>query len=212
MNTRYVTSLVSFGTKGVCAFVITYLLANSLPVDEFALWATIFSFGMILSVADLGVGQLVLTTLHENDQAVVGDTRLMTNAVAAMAILSTILVLLTFVALMFYDFLDGIRWKHLIISVILLRLIFIPFGAVLSISSRCINAAPGNELPYHVGIIGNGSACCQFGCCQNRAAIDCLGRNQTALHRFFTIFCQQRQRTGNLRRFYRVVGACLERE
>ena len=136
VNTRYLTSLLSFGCKGICAVAINYWLANSLRVDDFALWATIFSLGMILSVGDFGVGQLVLTSIHENNLAESGDNSLLTNSVAAMAILSTLILLLTFLFLTFYHVPYDIKWIISIVLLILFRLIVIPYGAVLSAINR----------------------------------------------------------------------------
>ncbi len=136
LNTKYLTSIFSFGGKGICALMINYWLANSLTVEEFALWATLFSFGMILSVADFGVGQLVLTTLHEKNIATVGDNKLMTNSVVTMVILSVSILSLTSFLFSFYDFFGGVKWKLIIVSMILFRLVLIPFGAVLSAQDR----------------------------------------------------------------------------
>jgi hypothetical protein len=153
VNTRYLTSLLSFCGKGICAFMINYWLANNLRVEEFALWATVFSFGMILSVADFGVGQLILTTLHEKNLAVAGDSRLMTNAVTAMAVLSTLILLLTSFLFLFSDVLAEIRWKILIVSVILFRLVLIPFGAVLSAQDRYHERKFIEAISYGLGAI-----------------------------------------------------------
>lgn len=153
MNPRYLISLLSFGSKGICAVLINYWLANNLSIEEFALWATVFSFGMILSVADFGVGQLVLTTLHEKNPATEGDNRLMTNSVATMAILSTLILLVTSILFSFHDFLHGIRWKYLIITIILLRLIMIPLGAVLSAQDRYHERKFIEAISYAIGAI-----------------------------------------------------------
>lgn len=152
-NGPFVVSVLSFGTKGICAFMITYWLANSLTVDNFASWAIVFSFGMILSVADFGVGQLVLTTLHESDLAVAGDVKLMTQSVTAMALLSTLMLLLTSIVLLFHDFLGGIRWKYFIVFLILLRLIFIPFGAALSAHDRYHERKLIEAVSYALGAV-----------------------------------------------------------
>ena len=154
MNKRYLTSLLSFGGKGICAFIINYWLANNLSVEEFALWATVFSFGMILIVvADFGVGQLVLTKLHENNLAVVGDRRLMTNSLAATAILSTLILLPTSFLFSFYDFFVGLKWKLLLFSVILFRVILIPYGAVLAAQDRYHERKSIEFISYAIGAI-----------------------------------------------------------
>lgn len=153
VNKRYITGLLSFCAKGVCAFMINYWLANSLRVEDFALWATVFSFGMILSVTDFGVGQLVLTTLHEKNLAVVGDSRLMTNSVVTMVIVSTSILLLTSILFALYDFFGGMKWKLVIVSIILFRLVLIPFGAVLSAQDRFHERKFIEAISYAVGAI-----------------------------------------------------------
>jgi hypothetical protein len=132
----YLVSVLSFGCKGIAAFLITYWLANALKPADLAAWAAIFSFGMILSVADFGVGQLVLTTLHERNASPCDETALMTNAVAVMSVVSLLLLLATSVAIECTNLLVGIRWAIPLVAVILLRLVLIPYGAFLQAVER----------------------------------------------------------------------------
>ncbi len=129
-------SLLAFGAKGLLALAITYWLANALSVEDFALWATVFSLGMILSVADFGVGQLVLTTFHERPRSGSENVRLLTNAVAGMALLSGGLFVVGCVAIASGQWLGGVRWSYVVMLLIVARLVFIPYGAVLSAHER----------------------------------------------------------------------------
>jgi len=132
----YITALVSFGVKGICAFFITYLLANSLDARDFALWATLFSFGTILGVAELGVGQLILTTFHEKKVRNVTDEQLASDSVAAMVVLSAVVLMISSLLLSWMHLLDDIRWRELLLATILVRLVVVPHGAYLSALER----------------------------------------------------------------------------
>ncbi len=147
----YAIALGSFGVKGLCAFAITYRLANNLSASDFALWSTMFSFGMILSVADMGVGQLVLTTVHENRIRGIVDRRLMANAVFAMLTLSLMLLILMIGIFSWHDALAGVRWKNLLIALILFRLVMIPAGAFLSALERYYERKVAEAISYVVG-------------------------------------------------------------
>lgn len=138
MNRReaYITALASFGAKGLCSFAITYMLANSLKPQDFGLWAAMFSFGTILSVADLGIGQLILTSFHEKGIRDFDEDRLVTNAVVAMVILGVLVWLLTSIVFSVRHVLENVRWRELLVATILLRLVFIPHGAFLMARER----------------------------------------------------------------------------
>lgn len=132
----YVTALASFCVKGVFAFVITYLLANSLSARDYALWATLFSLGTMLGVAELGVGQLILTTLHEKKGRDIADEQLISDSVVAMFILSAFVLLVSSVLMSWMHILDDIRWRVLLLGTIAIRLIVVPHGAYLSALER----------------------------------------------------------------------------
>jgi hypothetical protein len=131
----YATALISFGVKGLCSIVITYLLANYLMAGEFAIWATLFSFGAILGVAELGVSQLILTTLHERNIDDIDIERLVSNSIVAMVVLSIMLLLITSVVFSWQHVLQ-VRWRTLLLATILLRIIANPYGAYLSALER----------------------------------------------------------------------------
>lgn len=133
---KYVVTTGSFVAKGICAFVINYCVANRLSVEHFALWSTFFSFGTILSVADCGLGQLVLTTLHEQKRAETGDARLLSNSVAGLGVLSTVAFLCVLALFAYGNAFAGISWKEAIVALIVFRLVAIPYGAVLSAQDR----------------------------------------------------------------------------
>ena len=130
------TSLISFVVKGASALIVAFLLANTLKPDDFALWAATFSWGVMLSVADLGVGQLVLTTVHERGLTDARERRLLTNAVAAMLIAGASLFLVAVGVSSIHPLLEGVRGRYVLFGMIALRLVGIPYGAVLSAQSR----------------------------------------------------------------------------
>lgn len=153
LDGRHTVSILSFLSKGAFTFLITYWLANALSVGEFATWATLLSLGVILSIADLGVGQLVLTTLHEGTPTASEKAILMTNATFAMSLVALLVFVLGLLLLPFHDFLAGIRWKALLLSSILLRLVFIPAGAALSAQNRYHERKLIEAMSYAAGCI-----------------------------------------------------------
>jgi len=148
---KYAIGGLSFGAKGLFAFAINYLLANSLATDDFAHWSSIFSLAMVLSVADFGVGQLVLTTVHETKAKGAERGRLLANAVAAMAAIGAGLMAVAVAGVVLLGLLAGIRWKLALVAVILLRLPFIPFGAVLAAEDRFHERKVAEAASYALG-------------------------------------------------------------
>jgi O-antigen/teichoic acid export membrane protein len=144
----YATALGSFVAKGLGSFAITYLLANGLSEHAFGLWATLFSFGTILSVADMGVGQLILTTFHEGRFAKGEDTRLVTNSVFAMALLAVALLAVTSLTVSARHLLEEVRWRNVLIALMLMRLLLIPYGAYLSAIERYHERKLAEALTY----------------------------------------------------------------
>jgi uncharacterized membrane protein YjfL (UPF0719 family) len=135
-NRAYIISLASFVAKGGCALLITYWLARGLSVTDYAAWATMSSVGMILSVADFGAGQLVLTGIHERRRHGTSADGLLSNAVASMLLLSAALLVVGSFVLRRFDVLRGVHGQLLLLLVILPRIVLIPFGAVLSAHDR----------------------------------------------------------------------------
>jgi hypothetical protein len=148
---KYAIGGMSFGAKGLIAFAINYLLANCLATGDFARWSSIFSLAMVLSVADFGIGQLVLTTVHETRARGAERGRLLANAVAAMVAVSICLLATAGAAVALLGLLAGIRWKFVLVAVILLRLPFIPFGAVLAAEDRFHERKVAEATSYAVG-------------------------------------------------------------
>jgi len=132
----YAVAIGSFGAKSLFAFTITYLVGNFLTKEDYGVWAIIFSISMILGVSELGVGQLILTTLHERQVTQSEADRLVKNALVLMAVLTSILMTILFVILWLTNPLDRVRWPTVIFAVILLRLMTVPHGAYLSAIER----------------------------------------------------------------------------
>lgn len=153
IDARYAISVAAFLSKGAFTFLITYWLANHLSLDEFATWATLFSLGVILSIADLGVGQLVLTTFHESSLTNQEKAVLITNSTFTMTLIAVVVLGIALLLLPFHDFLDGIRWKVLLLALILLRLVFIPAGAAIASQNRYHERKVIEALSYAAGCI-----------------------------------------------------------
>jgi hypothetical protein len=117
---------------------------------ELALWATVLSVGTILSVADFGVGQLILTTMHERGAESAGERQLVAGSVVAMTILALSLLAIATLAFAFGHLLEGVRWRTLLVGVILLRLLLIPYGAFLMALERYHERKMAEALAYTI--------------------------------------------------------------
>lgn len=147
----YLISLAAFTAKGICAFAITYVLANNLSVVEFGLWATMFSIGSVLGVSELGVGQLILTTFHERRVWDEDADQLVSNAVAAMVVLALVVLLMTSVIFSWQHVLAAVRWRFPLLAIILLRLVAVPYGAYLSALERYHERRLAEAASYGLG-------------------------------------------------------------
>jgi O-antigen/teichoic acid export membrane protein len=150
LRSAYALSLVSFGVKGVSSLFVTYLVANGLSVAEFGLWSTMFSLGIVFSVADFGVGQLIVTRYHEGRLAGVGDRQLLTKAVLAMALFAGVLLIFGSFAVQRGE-LARVNWKPLLLFVIVMRLVLIPYGAVLAAHAKYHERKAIEAIAYAVG-------------------------------------------------------------
>ena len=153
LSRAYSISAVAFVIKGLSAFGVTYLLANQLLPTQFALWSSTFSIGILLSVADLGIGQLVLTTLHEKTLAKDAERRLLSNAVAAMVLLSSALLILLATLFAFTPLLENVPARAACVALILVRLTLIPHGAVLLAHGRFHERKAIEAASYAVGAL-----------------------------------------------------------
>jgi hypothetical protein len=127
MKKQLATSVSSFIVKGICALVVSYMVASSFAVEEFALWSVIFSLGMLLSVSDLGIGQYIVTTYlssyknkEEFEQEVITSLQL----IFAIFIIISVGMLASKGLL-----LNQYELTAQLIMVVLFRLLIIPFGA-----------------------------------------------------------------------------------
>lgn len=131
-----IISLAAFGVKGAASVAVSIFLANKLGASEFALWSAVFSFGIVLSLADLGIGQLLLTSFFEGNFKGRDPEVMLWNAVAAMSMLAAALLFCAPAALRSSPAIADLPGVFPITALIVLRLPLIPFGAMLSAAAR----------------------------------------------------------------------------
>ncbi|TOQ18557.1 hypothetical protein, partial [Vibrio parahaemolyticus] len=56
-------SNLSFAIKAIAALSMSVLLANSLSINDFALWSLLISISLYFTLSDMGIGQYLLRTM-----------------------------------------------------------------------------------------------------------------------------------------------------
>lgn len=122
---QYLTSLFSLGGKAACAFVVQYYLVNTLSAPDFALWATVLSLCVLVSIFDLGIGQYIMTGLISRDNDREHTAVLLSNGLLLSSFLGVLAGATMFMLLGQFD------WKAsaLISGIIAIRVVLIPFSA-----------------------------------------------------------------------------------
>lgn len=123
-------SLALHGLKVVVALGINWLVLNSFAVDAFVVWSVTASILMVATASDLGIGQYTVTGLVHRDRSDWSD--FVATSVIAMVPLSVAGGLFVFIAL------DGEGQGYALVmaAMLVLRVITIPFGAVLNAANQ----------------------------------------------------------------------------
>lgn len=142
----------SFVVKGVCALALTLTVASHFTADDFALWSLFFSIFALVTSADLGVGQLVLTTVFESRASDGEKQSVFSNAVVAMCVVS-VAVLLLGVAIGWWIARPHLAAVALAALVVTARLPLVPFGAALAGLGRYGERKLWEALAYAVALM-----------------------------------------------------------
>lgn len=136
MRTAYIVGVSSFVLKGMFALTINYWVATNFDPAEFAVWSVVFSIGMVLSIADLGVGQYVLTLLSDERLEEVDRTKVFSNAFYVICVVAAVFLLfaLFYVAIVGTGY--GGAYSYSLVGLMVMRVVTIPHGAFLQSVGR----------------------------------------------------------------------------
>ena len=129
LKKELIVSVVSFLIKGGCALYINYLIINYLSFEDFGSWAVLFSVAVLLSVADFGIGQYLLTNFVSRSLTHEKKTSMFSNSFFLIII---ICIVLSIVFLGGYLFIDSDFHPISIFAlyfIVLYRIAVIPYGA-----------------------------------------------------------------------------------
>ena len=131
MKQELLISSVSFLIKGISALYINYIIINYLSTGDFALWAILFSIGILLSVADFGAGQLILSSFTTDNISDFQKNTLYSNSFFLISILSIIVTV--FSGFIYYTIEIKINFELFIYVyfIVIFRVFLIPHGAFL---------------------------------------------------------------------------------
>lgn len=123
-------SLILHGLKVAVVLGINWLALNSFPVDAFVVWSVTASILMVATASDLGIGQYTVTGLVHRERP--EWSGFVATSVLAMVPLSLAGGLFVFIAL------DGGGQGYALImaAMLVLRVITIPYGAVLNAANQ----------------------------------------------------------------------------
>jgi O-antigen/teichoic acid export membrane protein len=146
-------SVLSFLVKGGCALYINYLIINYLSFSDFGVWAILFSVAVLLSVADFGAGQYVLTTftskkLTKNEKDIAFSNSFL--------LICLICVIVTIVGgcIIFFTKLDENPLIILSLYIaIVYRIVVIPYGAYLQSQGRYYEKKLFEAISYMLSLI-----------------------------------------------------------
>lgn len=65
VRNTYISSISGFLIKGLSALYINYAIAKSASLEQYSFLAIIMSIGMLLSIADFGIGQYIVTVFSD---------------------------------------------------------------------------------------------------------------------------------------------------
>lgn len=127
MKKQLVISVCSFIVKGICALAVSYMVASSFTVEDFALWSVIFSLGMLLSISDLGIGQYIVTSYLSSYRS---KEEFEQDVVTSLQLIFSIFIVVCAGMLASKELLlNQYELTAQLIIVVLARLLIIPFGA-----------------------------------------------------------------------------------
>jgi len=132
----YLLGLLAFGAKAASSLFITWSVARAFDTGSFAVWATFFSFSALISVADLGAGQFILTTLFRKHRPVGAERALMSDGIALLSMTTAGAGLIAYLALASNDMMREVPWLGGLVLVTAVRLLFIPHLAYLAVLDR----------------------------------------------------------------------------
>lgn len=136
LKNTYTASVTGFLIKGGAAVYINYEIASNASFEQYSFLAVIMSVGMLLSIADFGIGQYLVTIYcnaklsHKikalnfiNAQLIIAGISCVTFLVASCYVLTEELVVPVFHSM-------------LLVSLIVARVVFVPHGAYLQSLGR----------------------------------------------------------------------------
>jgi len=143
-------SFVGFALKAICALVLSWMAANNLPVDEFAIWAVFFSISMVLSGGDLGVGQYILTYMASSDDDSSTFTIHFFNGLSTLIVLSVPVFALGLIMVESKGF--EIAFALPLCILVALRIPLIAYGAFMQVQNRIHEKRLLDAAPYCLAI------------------------------------------------------------
>lgn len=143
--------VAAFATKGACSLIITWSVASVYDSASFAVWATFFSLAAIVSIADMGTGQLVLTTFHSARNSAKWERELLSNSIALLVLASAATGVIAYAAVASSQVLRNLEWSAALIFATVVRLPLIPHLAYLAALERYHERKMAEAGAYAVG-------------------------------------------------------------
>jgi hypothetical protein len=143
-------SFVGFALKAICALALSWMAANNLPVDEFAIWAIFFSISMVLSSGDLGVGQYILTYMASSDDDSSAFAMHFFNGLSSLIVLSAPVFVLGLIIAKSRGF--EIAFAFPLCILVASRIPLIAYGAFMQVQNRIHEKRLIDSAPYCLAI------------------------------------------------------------
>lgn len=131
---RFALNFLAFFIKIIFAFLLSVLIANSYSQIDFVKWSIFFSISMIVSTSDLGVGQLVLTSLNNAREENEKILNILSQGFNTLLFLSILAFLIGFFLLKIVGF--TFFMSLLLSGIISIRIPFILYSAYLQFCDR----------------------------------------------------------------------------
>ena len=142
-------SISAFAAKAIFAFVLNWMAANYLSVEAFSLWATFFSFAMVLSAGDLGVGQYILTFMVESEDNIQRNFHF--NSGLSALFFLTFPVLLISIIFVYFSRMDN-YFGALLCVLLVLKLPLIAYSSLLQVKGRLHEKRIFDAIPYVLAV------------------------------------------------------------
>ena len=121
----------SFLLKGGCALYINYIIINYLSFNDFSTWAVLFSVAILLSVADFGAGQYILTNFVSKKMSRTAKIRVFSNSFVLIVMICLFLTVICATTYWLIDVNISLTLIAALYLLIILRVLVIPHGAFL---------------------------------------------------------------------------------